>query len=178
MNRLARTGGLFVLAALATWGPMLSTEQCKAAEQHTLTVESTPITGVDITGDKPGTTNYTATCDDQEEVNLTAPAGATVADADYKFVRWAVNGADEPRNQTSVQISMDADYTAEARYNLLGDVNSDCVANVIDMILVRNHLYADVGSGDNWKYDVTSDGMINVLDMLAVRNNARNGCPE
>ena len=54
----------------------------------------------------------------------------------------------------------------------------DCRVNVLDMINVRNHLYDDVGSGDNWRYDLTGDGMINVLDMLAVRNNVRNRCPE
>jgi hypothetical protein len=178
MTRFARTGGLFLLAAIAAWAATLPIEQCEAAEQHTLTIESTPITGVDITGDRPGTTNYAATCDDQEVVNLTAPGSVTVADADYKFVRWAVDAAEQPRSQTTVQITMDSEHTAEASYNLLGDVNFDCVVNVLDMILVRNHLYADVGTGENWKYDVTGNGTINVLDMLAVRNNARNRCPE
>jgi len=166
------------VAALVVWGTTLSTGRSEAAEQYTLTVESTPITGVDITGDEPGTTDYAATCDDQDVVNLTAPGSVTVADADYTFVRWAVDDTEQPRSQTGVQIIMDADHTAEARYNLLGDVNFDCVVNVLDMIIVRNHLYADVGSEDNWKYDVTGNGTINVLDMIAVRNNARNRCPE
>ncbi len=44
-----------------------------AIDTWTLTVQSTPITGVAITGDKPGSTNYTASCDDEQEVTLTAP---------------------------------------------------------------------------------------------------------
>ena len=42
----------------------------------TLTVQSTPITGINITGDKPGATDYAAICDHQEVVNLCAPGSA------------------------------------------------------------------------------------------------------
>jgi len=143
----------------------------------TVTVKSAPISGLSITGSKPGTTDYTAFCDDQEVVNLTAPGSATAGNVEYDFVRWIVDGAEGPLNQADVQITMDADHTAEARYVLVGDVNGDCIVNILDMIGVRNHLYEDVGSGDNWRYDLTGDGMINVLDMMVVRNNARNRCP-
>ena len=68
--------------------------------------------------------------------------------------------------------------TVGSPLELEGDVTGDCVVNVLDMIGVRNHLYEDVGSGDNWRYDLTGDGMINVLDMMVVRNNARATCPE
>jgi len=59
-----------------------------------------------------------------------------------------------------------------------GDVTGDCTVNVLDMILVRNHLYEDAGSGDNRRYDLTGDGKINVLDMLVVRSHARETCTD
>ena len=77
------------------------------------------------------------------------------------------------------------DNTAIGRYALaamqkqhvvVGDVNRDCRVNVLDMILVRNHLYEDPTSGNNWSYDLNGDGVINILDMIAVRNNARARC--
>jgi|GEM_PF-2702708 len=60
----------------------------------------------------------------------------------------------------------------------LGDVTGDCVVNVLDMINIRNHLYDDVSSGDNWRYDLTGDGKINILDMLVVRNHVREMCTD
>ena len=85
---------------------------------HDLNVQSTPITGVDITGDKPGATDYSATCDDQEVVDLAAPPAVTVGAVRYDFVRWNVGGADQPAGQTDVQVTMDADVTATASYAL------------------------------------------------------------
>jgi len=51
-----------------------------------------------------------------------------------------------------------------------GDVNGDGVANILDLIWVRNLLGQDVFSGDNWKADVNMDGKINILDLIHVRN--------
>lgn len=104
----------------------------QSQQTHTLTVQSSPVTGASITGDKPGTTNYTATCDDQEIVNITAPLNVTVADVEYTFNFWSVDDADQPPRQAGLQIAMDAAHTADARYSLAGDVNDDCTVNILE----------------------------------------------
>lgn len=55
-------------------------------------------------------------------------------------------------------------------WTIRGDMNDDCVINVLDMIIVRNHLGQSAFSGGTWKADLNSDGRINILDLLAVRN--------
>ena len=87
-----------------------------AVRAHTLTVLSTPINGLAVGGDKPGTTDYIATCDDQEVVGLTAPSSATAAPAHYDFVRWIVDGTDQPAGQAQVQVTVSSDITATAVY--------------------------------------------------------------
>jgi len=86
--------------------------------QRTLTVESTPDAGVEITGGQPGITNYAATCDDEEIVSLTAPAQATFVSEDYVFVRWVVDGADQAEGEGTLTLTMSADRTARAVYQL------------------------------------------------------------
>ena len=69
--------------------------------------------------------------------------------------------------------------TAEASksgWPIAGDVNGDCVVNVLDMILVRNKLNLSPTTGDNWKADVNLDGRINVLDLIVVRNKLATKC--
>ena len=63
-----------------------------------------------------------------------------------------------------------ADSGAFRIWNILGDVNDDCVVNILDMILVRNKLNEDPATDDNWKADINGDGAINILDLLGVRN--------
>ena len=77
---------------------------------HDLTVQSTPITGVNITGDKTGTTDYAATCNDQEVVGLTAPPTVAAESVRYDFVRWDGH----PDGQATIEITMDTDRTAKA----------------------------------------------------------------
>jgi len=62
--------------------------------------------------------------------------------------------------------------------HLAAEVTGDCYVNVLDMIAVRNHMYEDVATGDNWQYDLTGDGAIDILDMIAVRNELFTMCPE
>jgi len=59
---------------------------------------------------------------------------------------------------------------------IAGDVNADCVVNVLDLIQVRNKLGLPPASGDNWKADVNLDGRINVLDLISVRNKLGTKC--
>ena len=69
--------------------------------------------------------------------------------------------------------------TAEASrsgWPVAGDVNGDCVTNVLDLIVVRNKLGMPPTTGDNWKADVNQDGRINVLDLIVVRNKLGTKC--
>ena len=95
-----------------------------AVVQRTLQVQSTPITGVDITGNPAaaeGTTDYSVQLDDNSEVTLTAPDTFS----DYRFIRWAVNDADQPEGQTTIAFHINEDTTAEAVYAGKGDFDAD-----------------------------------------------------
>ena len=107
----------------------------------TLTVKSAPVSGVTITGDKPGTTDYTAMCFDEEVVNLTAPAAVSFGGKNYTFDRWYIDGQPQTGGQVELQLIMDADHTVLAQYDwrLSGDVTDDCKVDILDMIFVRNN---------------------------------------
>lgn len=60
---------------------------------------------------------------------------------------------------------------------LPGDANLDCVVNIIDLIVVRNHLNEDTTVGGNWQLDLNADSRINILDMLVIRAHLNNSCP-
>ena len=68
---------------------------------RTLTVQSTPATGLTILGLPAGTTNYAEDVDDNSVVNLTAPAMVNHAGTDYGFAVWRVDGIDMPANPVS-----------------------------------------------------------------------------
>ena len=78
------------------------------------------------------------------------------------------------------QADADSDGIGDAcdPFDNRADVNGDCQVNVLDMILVRNHLGQAVGIGDNWRSDANRDGKINVLDMIFVRNRLGTKCPK
>ncbi|NQT21198.1 MAG: hypothetical protein HQ592_15935 [Planctomycetes bacterium] len=61
-------------------------------------------------------------------------------------------------------------------WNIPGDINGDCVVNVLDMLFVRNTFLEDKTTADNWRADVDSDGQIDVIDMLIVRDNLKEEC--
>ena len=109
-------------------------------QSRILTVQSICITGVPITGDKPGITNYTAACDNQEVVSLTAPPFVTVSNIEYVFVCWAVDGQGQPRRETTVRVTMDEPHTATAKYAMPFDTNEDGAINILDLIFIRNKL--------------------------------------
>ena len=62
------------------------------------------------------------------------------------------------------------------KWPIPGDANFDCIINVIDMLVIRDKLNADVSSGDNWRADVNEDGAIDILDLIFVRNNLHDIC--
>ena len=95
-----------------------------AVTQRALDVESTPITGVDIAGNPAaaeGTTDYSVQLDDNSEVRLTAPDTFS----DYRFIRWVVNGANQPDGQTTIIFNININTRAEAVYAGKGDFDAD-----------------------------------------------------
>lgn len=84
----------------------------------TLAVQSTPVAGIVITGDKSGTSDYTAACADGQVVNLTAPVTTVSAGTTYAFVRWTLDGANQTDGQQTLQVTMNAEHTAVAIYEI------------------------------------------------------------
>ncbi|HUW31109.1 MAG TPA: caspase family protein, partial [Planctomycetota bacterium] len=142
-----------------------------------LSVTSTPITGVPVSGSKPGTTDYTASCQPGEPVNLSVPRRTTaVGGTEYVFVCWVLDGVNQPPLQADLQFTVSGDHTAASVWTIPGDLNGDCKANVLDLIIVRNRLGSDPSSGDNGLADLNGDGRINVLDLIQTRNRLGSAC--
>ncbi|MHC4480406.1 MAG: right-handed parallel beta-helix repeat-containing protein [Planctomycetota bacterium] len=87
-----------------------------AVVEHTLTVESAPVSGVQVGGSPAGLTGYSASVRDNTEVSLTAPATCADGQTDYEFVRWVLDGVDRPAGLTSVAFTMAQDTAAVAVY--------------------------------------------------------------
>jgi len=90
-------------------------------QQHTLNVQSAPVTGVTVTDGAPRQTNYTIEVDDNKAVNITAPATHSANGTDYQFVRWTLNGASQPAGKTTLSFRINADSTAVASYEPIID---------------------------------------------------------
>ena len=114
--------------------------ELRGFNDRTLTVQSDPIAGVNIAGDKPGVSSYSATCQDGEIVNLFAPASATVSNLEYVFYRWVVDGVDQPLRQSDIQIRMNGPHSAVSRWTVFGDLNGDCIINAQDVLLLQNRV--------------------------------------
>ncbi|HUV63913.1 MAG TPA: hypothetical protein VMW24_08445, partial [Sedimentisphaerales bacterium] len=82
----------------------------------TLDVKSTPILGVPIAGGRPGTTDYASICDHGENVTLSAPQFAIVGDVYHSFVRWSLDGVDQPQGKSDLQAVMTGAHVAIAVY--------------------------------------------------------------
>jgi len=63
------------------------------------------------------------------------------------------------------------------RWPVPGDVNRDCVVNILDLIVARNHIGGNAASGDNRYSDVNEDGVVNILDLISIRNMKDLRCP-
>lgn len=58
-----------------------------------------------------------------------------------------------------------------------GDVNGDCVINLLDLLAVRNQIGLDPSSNPEARAaDVNCDGKVNLLDLLYVRNRLNQRC--
>jgi hypothetical protein len=84
--------------------------------KRTITVQSAPITGVAIEGTSAGKTNYTAQCDDNSEVELTAPMVVVAGGVTYGFVHWTLNGVNRPDGEAGLTFAINQDSTASAVY--------------------------------------------------------------
>jgi len=65
-----------------------------------------------------------------------------------------------------------ASLRADAKINvrcLVGDVRTDGVVNIFDLVNVRNALNQPVTTA-NYRADVSADGNINIFDLVAIRN--------
>ncbi len=114
VNGTAQTAGLksitFTMSAATTAVAQYT------AKTYTLTVQSTPPTGVVITSSTAdgGTTNYTVSSVAYgTSVNLAAPA---TDPAGYSFSKWTVNGVAQTAGQKSITFTMAAATTAVAQY--------------------------------------------------------------
>ena len=82
----------------------------------TLTVNSAPVQGIEMTGTYPGTTDYSASgVTDGTAVNLAAPANDP---AGYTFSSWTLNGTAQTSGQKSITFTMSAATAAVAQYTL------------------------------------------------------------
>jgi len=95
-------------------------------QHYDLTVKSAPVSGFSIGGNKPGTTGYSAVCQDQEIVNLSVPEEAIVQGTAYAFLRWIVDGTDQPEGQTGIQLAMSSGHVAEAVFSLASRTLTVC----------------------------------------------------
>ncbi|HUU97660.1 MAG TPA: dockerin type I domain-containing protein, partial [Phycisphaerae bacterium] len=90
-----------------------NTPEASKSLGRVLTVKSTPVTGISIAGKA---TDHTLTVNDQQTVELSAPAVASVDGLDYGFIRWVIDGQEQPQGQSLVSLMMDADRNAVAVY--------------------------------------------------------------
>jgi len=119
-----------------------SVEASYVVARRKLIVQSVPVAGVSVSGSRPGTANYTASCADTEVVNLTVPAVASIGGRSWFFEYWVVDGQPKWRYIPVVSLTMDADHTATTVYDYApaGDIDGNCSVNVLDLILLRNRL--------------------------------------
>jgi len=150
-------------------------------QKQVLTVQSTPVPGISLTGTRPGTTSYTAACSDQEAVSLSAPTLATVSGVEYTFLRWTLDGVEQAYGDRNLQVTMDGPRTATAVYRLAGDVNGDCRVNILDLLTTRSRLWLNPENPKNLdairQADVNGDGTVSILDLIFTRNRLGANCP-
>jgi len=119
-----------------------------------------------IDTDSDGSTWQTAS------VQLCLPAGTFYAAIRIAAAENVFNDSTDPEFDGHFA----DDVTVEFVRGIKGDVNDDCVVNILDLIRVRNKLGEEVSSSDTWKADINGDGVINILDLVLARNHLGNRC--
>ena len=152
----------------------------QATTTHTLSVQSTPVTRVSITGTPAGTTNYAQQVADNSQVSLTAPATVESGDALYDFVHWTLNDAAQPEGQTTVAFSLTEHVMVVAAYRIrcVGDFCGadfgarDGYVDIWDLSYLADRWHLHEG-GANWdaQCDLSgagfqaADGYVDVWDL-------------
>ena len=111
-----------------------------------LSVDSSPMGGLGITGSAAGVTDYQRLWRHGETVSLRAPIAVEFGGTTYAFQQWMIDEKPSAYRMTTVQVQMDGHHAAKAIYDfpnpsaLPADVNGDCVVNILDLLEVRNKL--------------------------------------
>jgi WD40 repeat protein len=83
---------------------------------HTLSVQSSPFSGVCIDGTPSGTTDFDVQLDDNFFVNLGPPFSLVMGGATWRFERWQLDGVDHEVNDRGMAFNIKQDSTAIAFY--------------------------------------------------------------
>jgi len=97
----------------------------EASKSVMLLVKSFPLPGVDITGTRPGTTDYAVGVHDAEVIKLTAPDKPTIGGSEHYFVRWVVDGKQKTLGVALCKITVAAPATATAIYRAASPIYVD-----------------------------------------------------
>jgi len=89
---------------------------CYDRKPFTLTVRSEPFAGISIGGTSPGDTDYTVPVRPNDDVLLEAPSDAQHDAEAYRFLRWVLDGIDQPLFEAKLQTDMTGDITCVAVY--------------------------------------------------------------
>jgi len=128
--------------------------------QHALTVHSTPITGIGITGDRPGQTSYTASVGHCETITISAPITFAAPEVHYGFIRWLLDDEPQLSGETAIELTFESAHTLVAVYGQIIYVDpSDPTAFATiqsaidaasdgDVVLVRDGIYRGDGNRD------------------------------
>jgi len=118
------------------------------AGMFALQVQSVPVSGVAIRGNKPGVSTYTVACGQDEEIQLSAPSVVRSGDTPYIFRNWNVDGNDQPLHQTDLCVTMDSSKVVTSCWSIRADIDEDDTVDLQDLVHVRNQL------GDQFEPDI------------------------
>jgi len=59
----------------------------------------------------------------------------------------------------------------------MGDVNDDCVVNILDLLDIIDCMMRGSNEPGDWKFDLNNDGVINIVDLIITRGNLNTSCP-
>jgi len=163
--------------AMVLTGSNDNTAKLWYAEPPTLSVRSSPFSGLHVSPHHAELTPYERVCYAPATVGFSAQPLVFNGFVAYSFAFWKINGVPQPPRQTDIEVHVEADTAVEAVYELFGDVDVDCRVGILDLIFIRNRLNAGVGTDGNWRADVNQDGKINILDLIHVRNRLNAACP-
>ncbi|MBU0640846.1 MAG: hypothetical protein KKB50_18425 [Planctomycetes bacterium] len=149
-----------------------------SATAYTLSVGSTPLTGVSIqvspldnNSNGAGTTGFDRVYDDGTDVTLTAPVRPTVGGDELTFCNWDVDGANQADGQLALVHTVGADAALTSEYLLVGDMNGDDAVNGFDIDLFIEALddqvtfEATYGPCRLRAADTNGDGNVNGFDI-------------